>query len=270
MGDSKTPVPRDLRVTPPPRLNRPPSGGSKVSDIDVDSLNRSLEKMASTINRSARHTEQIPDIKKKVEETTRNVVELNVEMRGVSDRVSKVEEKVEKGHECAQVEVISEIKSDQRDTSRKIETDIQHGVKQEAEIKSLKKESASLETDVEEIKKAPRRMFFSLLGMVFTVLTGAGGAIWFLAELSKDVEFERTQRVEQSKRMFDAIKAVGTKADPTPITQEINQLEKTIQVSNGHEQEYNLLCADAPPYEKRVIRKSLRRRGKRIPSSCLE
>jgi len=241
-----------------------------VANVDIDKLQESLEKMASTINRSARHTEKIPELKKKVEETTTKVVELSTEMRGMNERVTKVEGKVDEGHACQIPDTIESLKQSQRETSQKIETDVQHGIKQSGEINLLKKDAAAIGTDIDEIKKAPRRMFYGLVGIVFTILTGAGGAIWFLAELSKDVEFERTQRTEQFDRIEKHIKVVGRRADPTPIRQDIDALERTIEVSNGHEQEYGELCVGMPPYEKRVFKNSLIRRGKRIPISCLE
>lgn len=240
-----------------------------MSNVDVEKLQKSLEKMASTINKSARHTEKIPDIQKKVDQTTEGVIELKTEMRGMTDRVSKVEVKVDEGHACQIPDTIAALKDTQREASQKIELDVQHGIKQSGEITALKKETSEIEADVQDIKKVPRRMFYSLISIVITILVGSGGAVWFLAELSKDVEFERQQRTDQFERIETQIKAVGTKADPAQIRNELVELEQAVKTSNGHEEEFHLLCDGMPTYQRRTVRKVLLKNNRRIPESCL-
>lgn len=270
MGSSDHP--KDLRVTPPPSLARSSTGGrgKSVSDLDVEKLHQTLDKMASTINKSAKHTEQIPDIKKKVESTSDKVIQLDTKMESMTERVTTIEGKVDRGHDCFQIDVIAELKKKQDDSSQKIDTDINKGIEQRAKLDALVKEQASTEQDVEDIKKAPRRMFYGLLGVIVTIVTGSLGAAWFLAELSKDVEFERTQRTEQFRRIESQIQVVGTKADTAPMRQQLNEIEDEIEQSNGHEQRYNALCEDMPRHEKRFFKNSLLKRGKAIPTSCLE
>jgi hypothetical protein len=261
----------DIRVTPPPRLDRPSSGkGEPVTDVDVEKLHETINKIASAVNASAKHTEQIPDIKKKVDSTSDKVVALDTKMDGVTERVTKVENKVDKGHDCFQVDVIAELKDNHREASQKIEMDVQKGIEQRAKLEALSKEHASTEADVEDIKKAPRRMFFGLLGVIVTIVSGALGASWFLAELQKDVEFEREQRTEQFKRIETQIKAVGSKADTTTVKQTLADIEDEIEESNGHEQRYNALCDGMQRHEKRFMKTTLQKRGKTIPASCLE
>jgi len=270
MGDSDHP--KDLRVTPPPRLDTSSTrkGGRTVANIDVEKLHDTLDKMASTINKSAKHTEQIPDIKKKVEATSDKVIELNTKMGVTTERITKIEDKVDKGHDCYQIDVIAELKDTQREASQKIEKDVQKGIEQEGKIASLLKETSETEADVEDMKKAPRRMFYGLLGIIATIVTGALGAAWFLAELSKDVEFERTQRADQIKRIETQIQAVAQKADPAPVKQVLENIEDEIEESNGHEERYNSLCDGMPRHEKRFMKSTLIKRGKAIPTSCLE
>lgn len=263
---AKSRLPNDIRVTPPPR----PEKSGDVSVVDIDKLHLSISKIASAVNRSARHTEQIPEIKRKVEGTSEKVIKLDTKMEHVTERVEKIENKVDEGHECSQIDVIAEIKTDQRDSSQKIEADVQRGIKRSGEIAFLKKETAEIESNVEDIKKAPRRMFYGLIGVIITILTGSGGAVWFLAQLEADVSHEREQRVDQFNRIETQIKSIAKTSNPAPVIRQVQKLERTVDRSTDREEEYNTLCADMPRHEKGVFVKVLRRRGRRIPRSCLE
>jgi len=262
MGNTKN----DLRVTPPPRSARK---GDRVTDTDVAELQRSIEKIASAVNKSAKHTEQIPEIKAKVDSTSDKVIQLDTKMSVTTERITKIEDKVDRGHDCYQVDVIAEVKDAQREASQKIETDIQKGIEQRGKLDSVIKDQSQTEADVQDIRKAPRRMFYGLMGILVTVIVGAGGAVWFLAELSKDVEFERTQRVQQNKQLVESIKAVGTKADTAPVQRALENLEEELEESNGHELEFNQLCEGMPRHEKRTVKSVLQRRNKRVPTSCM-
>lgn len=231
MKDTPRPKNLDVRVTPPPRK----LVGERMSQVDIDQLNETINKIASAVNRSATNTERIPEIQKKVEATSDRVIELNMEVKGMGHRVTKIERKVDEGHACQQAEIIYELKDSQREVSKKIETDVQHGIRQAGEIVLLQKEISGTVADVEDIKKTPRRMFYGLAGMALTVLIGSGGALWFLAELRKDVQHEREQRTEQISRIEKQITKVATHADPAPVKQEIQTLAKAVRASNGHE-----------------------------------
>lgn len=258
---------RDLRVTPPPRPDR---DSGVIMSVDVEKLWKSIDKMASTINRSAGHTEQIPTIKKKVEDTGLKVVELDTKMAVASERLTRVEGKVENGHSCYKEDTISELRESQRDTSQKIELDMQKGVRQSSEIATLKLNQTSMGVDIQDIKKSPRRMFYGFIGIVITVLVYSGGAIWFLAELNKDVEFEREQRTTQFQRIEKQLNTVVNNADQSTIYQKIQVLTKAMEASTDYEKAYNNLCNNMTIYEKRFTRDTLHRRERQIPVSCME
>lgn len=246
---------------------------SKVTDMS--SLFKKVEKVDRVLMRMAPHVSLVPEVKEKVEETATRVTRVEEKLEANRERVAELDKKVHtavnRAHDCHQVSVIAEIKDSQREASQKIEKDIQKGIEMKAELAGLVKASASMESDVEEIKKTPQRLLWGILGLIVTIISGAGGAVWFLAELNKDVQFEREQRREQISRIESQIKTVATKADPAPIRQEISQLTKTVAVSNGYEEEFNRICDDMPPSDKRILRSTLSKRGKkRIPSSCLE
>lgn len=258
-SDSKTP-PKGLFVTPAPE----PYSGS-VTSKDIERIQSSIQKIASAVNKSAAHTARIPKIESKVDATSDKVIELNTKLANASDRVNKIEDKVDQGHRCVQVEIISELKDNQRETSQKIEAGAHRSIAGSARMDNIEKIATTTESDVEEIKKAPRKMFYSLIGVMITVATGLAGGIWFLAELSKDVEFERAQRTEQMQRIEVEVKTIGKKADPTPIKQELQELGRAVSHSRD---EFDNLCIGLSSGEKRSLIKLFRRRGRKTPTSC--
>lgn len=266
MGDDT----KDLMVTPPPRPRRySTKRGSVVPASDIIKLHESISKVASAVNRSARHTEQIPEIKKRVESTSDKVVALDTKMESMTDRVTRVEDKVDQGHDCYQAVIIEEIKTNQRESSQKIELDVQKGIKQSGEIAILRAGTSSLQEDLADIKRTPRRMFFGLIGVIVTIAISAGGAVWFLAQLENDVRHEREQRVGQFKRIEVQIKTIAKNADPAPVKKALKSLEEEIESSNGHEKRYDQMCEEMSRVEKRFIKKTLAKRRRRVPLSCL-
>lgn len=241
-----------------------------MPDDDVKQLHESIRKIASTVNKSARFTEQIPEIKRKVDSTSGKVIELDTKMSVTTERMAIIENKVDRGHDCYQVDVIAELKDDQRDASQKIDTDVQKGIEQREKLAALTKEHASTEADVEDIKKAPRRMFYSLLGVIVVLVSGGLSAAWFLAQLERNVIHEQQQREERDQRIENQIKTLATKVDPAPVQRDLKTLTKAVKVSNGHEEEFNSLCSKMTNYEKRFTRDTLRKRLGRVPESCLE
>ena len=221
------------------------------------------EKLAVIIN-------DLKDIKPQVKSTNDTVITLQTDMRNMGERVTKVEEKVEKGHECLNVEVISELKTSAKDQSDRFLLDAKADAAHAEKLKNLVKEAATLEADVKDIQRAPRRMFYAMLGIFVTLLSGAGGALWFLSGLNTELKEERVQRAEQIKAIRSEIDSVGVIADPTPIQTEVSELREVVEESNGHEQEFNELCKGMRPYVRRFMRDSLQEQGKRIPTSCYE
>ena len=260
--------PRDkLRVTPPPRPKR---SANVSAEVDVERLWETIDKMASAVNKSARHTEQLPDIKKKVEATSDTVVALGVKMDATTERVTKIESKVDRGHDCFQIDVISELKDNQREASQKIDKDVQEGIAHAGQLAAVVKDQSQTEADVQDIKKAPRRMFYGLIGVIAVLISGGLSAAWFLAKLETNVAHEQEARVEQFKRIEVQMEVVARQSDSTPLKLALEDLEEEIEESNGHAEEYNRLCDDMAQHEKRFMKRALLRRGTRIPASCLE
>lgn len=238
------------------------------SDIDSTQITRALDKLINTVNKSAWHIEKIPDIQEKIEVTGSKIVELDIKMGSVWDRISKVESKVDDRHRCEKKSSIDDLKTRQRQTEEKIMAKLGEGAAHRAQIDSMSRMITDTEADVEEIKRAPRKMLYTLIALIATLLTGSGGAVWFLAELTKDVEFERVQRTEQFDRIEKRIKEVGKKYDTTPVRAAIKSLEEEIEASDNREKVYDDLCKGMTMNERKLLRLTLKRRDKRIPTSC--
>jgi hypothetical protein len=221
------------------------------------------QKLAVIIN-------DLKDIKPQVKETNDTVIELQTDMKNMGTRVTKVEDKVERGHDCYNVEIISELKTHAKDQSDRFLLEAKSDAEHAEKLKNLVKEAATLEADVKDIQRAPRRMFYAMMGIFVTLLTGAGGAVWFLSGLNTELKEERVQRAEQIQAIRSEIGSVGDIADTTPIQTEVSELREVVESSNGHEEEFNALCDGMRPYVKRFMRDSLIEQGKRVPSSCRE
>ena len=139
----------DLRVTPPPRPNR----GSNMADVNVDKLWESIDKITSTVNKSARHTERIPEIQRKVESTGEKVVQLDTKMDATTERVTKIEDKVDAGHICQIPDTIESLKTSTREASQKIDTDVQKGIETKGRLDAVVKDQSQTEADVQDIKR---------------------------------------------------------------------------------------------------------------------
>ena len=231
--------------------------------VKPDELWAALNKITRVVNRSAGDTAKIPDIQKKVDSMGSKVVELSTEMRGMGARVSKIEDKVDKPHDCYQIDVIAEVKDKQRESSSRVRAETVQTAESKARLEAAVADIEDLTGEVELIKAAPRRMFYGLIGVILTILTSVGGLLWFLAELNKDVEFERVQRVEQFQRL-ERQSANGAKA----IRQDIDELSRTVRVSVETDEEFDRMCLGMSSGEKRLLRVTLKRRRKRVPVSC--
>lgn len=261
--DLKSTDPPDLRVTPPIKPYE-----KKSSSDSISTLHESISKIAEAVNKSARHTEQIPAIRKKVEYTREKLVQLDTKMDYTTERVAKIEDKVDRGHDCYQQPIITELKKGQSRNSVKVEEDAVRNAEQSSKLKSLSKEVATTIVELDDIKKAPRRMFYGLIGIIITIISTCMGAVWFVSKLTSEVEHEQKQRSEQFKRLESEIKTMSKKSDTTPVKSAIKSLGSDLEDTYGHTRAYESICIDMNDYEKRVVKKALLKRGSKIPISC--
>jgi hypothetical protein len=233
-------------------------------------MERLLVRMEAPIRR-------VPQIEEKIDDVVERVIRFEEKSQVNKESVEKLEKRVQeesgRPYECSQLATIKELRDGQKETAVKLELEVQENVGQAAKLDTVVKDISSVETDVTEIKRVPQRMFYGLIGVIITILVGAGGSVWFLAELNKDVEFERTRRAEQYKQIEVQIRSVASKAG----TRAAPRLEKQMitdalqaAVSAGSDSEYNAMCRSMSLREKRVLHAMLIRQGKRVPTSCLD
>lgn len=239
-----------FRVTPPPR----PIGGRE--EVDIVRLWKTIDKIASVVNQSARHTETIPDIHKKVDATGIKVVDMNAEMKGLGRRVNRIESKVDKPHDCYQIDALSEMKDRLRASSQRIDSGVVASVETKERLEAARSEISDLNGDIQVIRAAPKRLFYGLAGIFVTLLLTGGSAVWFLAELNKDVQFERTQRVEQFERIEKQNRAV-----PGLIRGEIAGLEKTVSATRVSVDDFNNLCRGMTRHQRKFVQGAFRKQG---------
>ena len=78
------------------------------------------------------------------------------------------------------------------------------------------------------------------------------------------------QRTQEFKRIESQIKSVGERSDNTPVKLAIEELEVEIEESGGQEKRYDSLCEGMMYHERRYMKKTLMKRGRRIPESCMQ
>lgn len=241
---------------------------------DMNSLFKKVEKVDRVLARMAGPVSQIPEVRDQVEETATRVTRVEEKVEASKQRISKLDNKiqkaVEKSHSCHQVGTLSEMRDVQREVVQKVDKDLFEGVKMKTKLESLEKNVSTAGADIDEVKKAPQKLFYSMIGVIVTILAGAGGAIWFLAELNKDVEFERSQRTEQIDRIESQIKEVKFKSNIEPVKIEMEKMEKNIDSLSVNTKAFNELCDGMTKFDKMAIRNTLKRRKRRIPISCLD
>ena len=246
-----------------------------VSQVtDMTSLFKKVEKVDRVLARMSGPVSQIPDVRDQVEETATRVTRVEEKVEASKQRISKLDNKiqkaVEKSHSCHQTGTLSEMKDVQREVVQKVDKDLFEGVKMKTKLESLEKNVSTTGADIEEVKRAPQKLFYSMIGVIVAIITGAGGAVWFLAELNKDVEFERSQRTEQIDRIETQIKEVKLKSNIEPVKLGMEKLEKNVHSLNENTKAFNELCDGMSKFDKMAIRNTLKRRKRRIPVSCLD
>jgi len=245
---------------------------SKVTDMV--SLFKKIEKVDRVLARMAGPVSQIPEVRDQVEETVTRVTRVEEKLESSKERISELDSKVqsvvEKPHSCYQVGALSEMKDVQREVVQKVDKDMFEGVKMKTKLESLEKNVSTTSADIDEVKRTPQKLFYSVIGVIVTLAASAGGAVWFLAELNKDVEFERSQRTEQINRIETQIKDIGYKNNLEPVRVGMEKLEKDINMFKTNTKSFNELCDGMSKLDKSSMRNILRKRRRLIPISCLE
>ena len=244
-----------------------PDEPSKVTDMP--GMFRKTEKMSRLLLRMEAPIARIPEIENKLDNAVERVTRVEEKVDSNKDKVAQLDRRVAESnapHACSHDNTIKELRLDQKSTTGRLEQSARVGVEHSTKIQGLEKSVSEVETSVTDIKQTPRRMIYGMVSILVTLLMTAGGAVWFLAELGKDVEFERTQRTI----LQEQLKSMAQKADQAPVLKRLKSLEKGMNITQEWEEGYNQLCKGMTRQEQRFMKNMLRRRGKAVPDSCLE
>ena len=215
-------------MTPPTPPTDPPKRGKKdtLSDCNLDesddlypkrevtqvtdqfSMYRKLEKLDGLLLNTIRHVKELPDIKSKVEATGRHLTDIGSKVEVLDNRVNRVEQRLDHGHDCYQVDVIAKISENGKKSAADLQTDIQSGIKVGEKLNYI-------EENVKSIQSGSKWLVGTLVGLALPILGSIGSAIWFAADLSARMEAqERTQqqRMEQVEKTITSSSRQHTKA----------------------------------------------------------
>jgi hypothetical protein len=236
---------------------------------DMPGMFRKTEKMSRMLVRMEAPIARIPAIEEKLDDAVERVTRVEEKTAGNTSKVSALERRVSdssKPHDCSHDSTLKELRIDSKSTASRLEQGARVGVEHSTKLEGLEKTVSGVESDIEDIKQSPKRVVLGMASIIVTLLTMAGGAVWFLAELNKDVEFERTQRAA----IQEQIKTMAKRADHGPVLKRLESLEKGMNITQEWEEGYNQLCNGMTRQERRFMKNMLRRRGKAVPDSCLE
>lgn len=230
----------------------------------IQDLNKSTEKIATAVNRSAEFVKQIPDIKKEVGETSKHVERLDERVNGIGQRFDRIEERVHAGHDCYQTNVIGEIKEELKTERLKTEIDVQEGIKTRKAVESLEKNVEEAKEAKEDAAKAKHTSFWAAVGMIVTVVIFAAGIVYAAGRLTQRVEDMADETEEDIERIEDSVAKIHSKVDNKEVVESVDRLQKVV-VENGHSR-FDHICDGMSNREKRQIQKMFK--GRPIPPSC--
>lgn len=245
-----------LTVTPPPEYlyvpgvkdfmaqeGDPVVDSEKLAWAEISQISKHLRGLVRAANNQAAYVRQIPEIKEDVRAAKDSAAKANqsievattrigAELKGVERRLEKVEDR---GHDCAQEAIITELRESSLETRRKVEHDVQEGVKTRERLETTRTDLQKVDTTVQSISTARRNFWMGLLGFFIFGLSTAGSLVWFLAGLSAQVEEERQDREEGYRRLENQLQQVGKVANTAPVQQDLQRLERTVKAVGTHE-----------------------------------
>lgn len=272
-----TPLPSDLKVpdsdTFTEQEGTPIVNKEELAWREIGQMSKHLRGLVRATNNQAEYVKQIPEIKSDVKAVrfaakeakeaaakanqTIEVVhtKLGTQMDNIDRRVGKVEDR---GHDCAQVAIITELRESSLETRRKVETDIQEGVKTRERLDNTRNDLEAVDKEVKSFSTARRNFFLSLIGVGVFLISTVGSLIWFLSSLDAQVGHEQRERQESYNRLEQQLTKMGKVADTQPVQEKLSNLTKAVRASNGHETT-EAYCAGLSDRAVNTIKRSLPR-----------
>lgn len=189
---------------------------------DQRSMYKKLEKLDGMLQRTIRTVGDIPEIKTKVVSSSEKLIELNILVGTMDERVDRVEQQIDKGHDCYQVDTISNVSESSKQIAATIHDYLESSIKASEKVKRI-------EDDVREIKGNRKWLIGIVIGLLIPMLGSIGSAIWLAATLNARVEAQEAVRRQQLERVESAVRASDRRQ--TEALKGIDlQLEKTFVV----------------------------------------
>lgn len=242
-----TPLPSELKVrdsdTFTEQEGTPVVNREELAWAEIGKISKNLRGLVRATNNQAEYVKQIPEIKqdvKEAKEASRQALQkvevvhtkLGTQMDNMDRRVGKVEDR---GHDCAQVAIITELRESSLETRRKVETDIHEGIKTRERLDSTRNDLESVDREIKSFSTARRNFVLSLIGVGVFLVSTVGSLIWFLSALDTQVENEQQERQESYQRLEEQLTKMGKVADTQPVQEKLTNLAKAVRESNGHE-----------------------------------
>jgi hypothetical protein len=152
-----------------------------------------------------------------------SLIELNTTMITIDGRVDRVEKYVDKGHDCYQVDMISNVYEGNKQIAATMNDYLGSSIKVEEKIKHI-------EHDVGVIKGNRKWLVGVIITLLVPILGSIGSAIWLAATLNTKVEAQEEIRRQQLDRVENSIR-VSNKRQTDALKVIDLQLEKTVVVS---------------------------------------
>jgi len=265
-----TPPPSDLKVKDSDGFTAqegtPVVDKQEVAWEEIGRMSKNIRGLVRATNNQAEHVKHIPEMQRDVKAAKRSsdkalqMVELvetklGTELKSVDRRVGKVEDK---GHDCAQVAVISSLQESSLETRLKVDKNVQEGVRTRERLDNTRNDLESVDKEVKTFSTARRNFFMGLVGVAIFIISTVGSLIWFLSAMDTRVDNEQRERRESDRRVEAQVKAMGETSDTAPVQEKLTNLTKAVKAANGHEttEEY---CAGLSDRAIRVVKRSIPR-----------
>lgn len=186
--------------------------------------------MTAQLNQIASYVAQIPEVRSLAEAANEGNIRVEERVKALDDRVTRVETKLEEGHDCSKVNTLQRLEAADVSLGAKMQEEIQGSIKHREKLSQV---TLSLEKANEAIARnaaVKRQLWIGTLGILLTVLTGMGGAIWFLATLNTEVSRDRSESTKQFNGITTQIKTLERNVHSSwpALEDQIRSLENSV------------------------------------------
>lgn len=213
-------LPPERKVPNLPRLTDDTDREEITKIIDTSGMYRKLEKLDGLMQKTSRFVSEIPEVKDKVNATGDKVIELKAQIGGLDTRVIGLERRMERPHDCYQIDIISRLSEREKQSSATLEESVLGDIKVAEKINYI-------ERDVTDIKGSKKWLIGVMVGLLFPVLGSIGSAIWLAASLSEKVEAQEQLQRQGINQVKSAVVSSSQRH-----AEALQTLDKQIELSN--------------------------------------